>query len=73
MSLKAQIEELVGPDGAVGETFSTQSTTDRKMVTYSVNYKGVVLQYAIPEEEDDPGVIEDFLQHIEGTLKEATR
>ena len=73
MSLKEQIEEIVGADGAVGENKWVETTTDRKMVTYSVNYKGVVLQYVIPEEESDPGVIEDFLQHIEATTREAAR
>ena len=73
MSLKQQIEEIVGVDGAVASQEWVETVTDRKMVTYSVNYKGVVLQYVIPEEETDPGVIEDFLQHIEATTREATR
>lgn len=71
MSLKERIKKVVG-DCAVGETLWTD-TLGRNMVTYSVNHKGVVLQYAIAEEEDDPGVIEDFLEHIEATVKEATR
>lgn len=73
MSLKKEIVKVVGKDCSVGESHWTEPTTGRKMVTYSVNHKGVVLQYAIPEEEDEPGVIEDFLEHIAATVKEATK
>lgn len=73
MSLKKQIEKVVGEDGAVGEEFYTEEVTERKMAKYSVNYKGIVLQYVIAQEEDDPGVIEDFLEHIEATTKEVAR
>lgn len=72
MSLKEQIEAVVG-DCTVGENHWTQETTGRAMVTYSVNHKGVVLQYAIAEEEEDPGVIEDFLEHVEATVREAVK
>lgn len=70
MSLKEQIEEVVG-DLPVGERTYTEPT-GREMTIYSVNNHGVVLQFAIASEEDDPGVIEDFLEDIVARVKEVT-
>lgn len=72
MSLKEQIEEVVPKGALVGETHYTEAVTGRDMTTYSVNTGGVVLQYVIPSNVEDPGEIEDFLYHIKVTTKEVT-
>lgn len=65
MSLKQQIIDMLEFENvSVGEKVG-EDGTGRSITTYSVNKGGVVLQFAIATDEQDSGVIEDFLEYIE--------
>lgn len=48
----------------------TYTPAGNEMNNYIVNKHGIVLQYALPADEEDEGVIEDFLEYIEATVAE---
>ena len=66
--LKERIETLLEFEDAVVAENIVETPTGRKMRNFAVNKHGIVLQFSIPEEETDEGVIEDFLEYIEATV-----
>lgn len=70
MSLKARIEDRLEFEDVVVVENTTETPTGRKMNNYVVNKHGVVLQFSIPVDTTDEGVIEDFLEYIETAVRD---
>lgn len=70
MSLKSRIETMLEFEDVVVAENQSETPTGKTMNNYVVNKRGVVLQFAIPADVDDEGVIEDFLEYIEATVNQ---
>lgn len=70
MSLKQQIEDMLEFEDVVVAETETTNIVGKPIYNYAINKHGVVLQFSIPVEEQDPGVIEDFLEYIESAIQE---
>ena len=70
MSLKTRIETMLEFDDVAVAENVTYSPIGKAMDNYVVNKHGVVLQFSIPQDEKDEGVVEDFLEYIEATVSE---
>lgn len=49
---------------------TTENAVGVLINNFNVNKRGVVLQFSIPAEETDEGVIEDFLETMEAAVQE---
>lgn len=70
MSLKTRIETMLEFEDVLVAENVTETPVGKKMDNYVVNKHGIVLQFSIPQDEKDEGVIEDFLEYIEATVSE---
>lgn len=70
MNLKERIETALAGQDVVVVNNKTETPTGRAMDNYVVNKHGVVLQFSIPEDNTDEGVVEDFIQYIVAQVKD---
>lgn len=69
MNLLERIQLALEFDDAVVTENITYSPIGAKMLNFSVNKNGIVLQFSIPESETSEGVFEDFIEHISAVVQ----
>lgn len=69
MTLLKRIQDVLEFEDVVVTENVTYSPIGTEMRNFSVNKRGVVLQFSIPKDETSEGVLEDFLEYIEATVQ----
>lgn len=68
--LKARIEDALEIEDVVVAENIIESPTGPDQRNFAVNKRGIVLQFAIPVDETNEGVIEDFIEYIQAAVAE---